>query len=62
MEDFETEVKRRLDTIEQNIGALGVSVNSVVESVNGFMQNAMSFMNSGGLGKVMGMLGGRDDG
>jgi hypothetical protein len=62
MEDFETEVKRRLDTIEQNIGALGVSVNSVVESVNGFMQNAMSFMNSGGLGKVMGMLGGRVDG
>lgn len=67
--DNETEIREilaimngRLDKIEQNVGGLGTAVNSVVDSVNHFMENVKAFMESGALGKVTAMLGMRNDG
>lgn len=62
MENDLTSVHERLDRIEANISGLGVSVNSVVEAVNGFLASAQQMLAGGGLSKVMGMLGGRSDG
>lgn len=52
----------RLTAIEANIGALGVSVNSVVETVNNFLTSAHQMMTGGGLSALMGALGKRNDG
>jgi hypothetical protein len=50
----------RLDRIEKNIGALGVSVNSVVDTVNSFMTSAQAMLSSGALGKLGAMFGNRN--
>lgn len=51
----------RLDRIEKNIGGLGVSVNSVVDTVNQFLTSAQTMLSSGALGKLGAMFGSRGD-
>lgn len=60
MED--QELRERLAAIEANIGALGASVNSVVDTVNNFLASAHQMMSGGGLSALMSALGKRNDG
>lgn len=59
MENENSDIHARLDRIEKNIEGLGVSVNSVVDTVNSFLASAQSFMSSGALGKLGSVFGGR---
>lgn len=58
-ENVLTDIQDRLDRIEKNIGGLGISVNSVVDTVNQFLSSAQTFMSSGALGKLGSMFGSR---
>lgn len=55
------ELTERLDRIEGNIIGLGVSVNSVVDTVNSFLESAKGMLAGGGLGKLMSVMGGREN-
>lgn len=59
-EDQLQDLHNRLDRIETNIGGLGVSVNSVVDTVNQFLASAQTMLSSGALGKLGAMFGSRN--